>query len=113
MTKEATISHFNPRESLSITTTKTFTDLSPYTLCLFLLGLAPGVLSLARPASSISFSALLRALGSTGSDPALSTPFVMWPLVGLRFVAAGDVFISGETKVGVCEFSIVMVEIVT
>ena len=89
---------------------RTFTDLSPYTLCLFRLGLAPGVLSLTRPASSISFSALLSAVGSTGSDSALSIPFVLIPLVGLRFVAAGGVLVSGETNVGVCESSIVMTE---
>ena len=53
------------------------TDLSPYTLCLFRLGLAPGVCSLTRAASSIPLRALLNAIGSTGSDPALSTPFVV------------------------------------
>ena len=97
--------NFEAQRSQDNTTTATFTDLSPYTLCLFLLGLAPGVLSLTRPASSISFSALLSAVGSTGSDPALSTPLI---LRVLRLVAAGDVLMSGETKVGVCEFFIVM-----
>ena len=86
---------------------RTFTDLSPYTLCLFRLGLAPGVLSLTGPASSISFNALLSAVGSTGSESALSPPFVPIPL---RLVAAGGVLVSGETNVGVCEFSIVTTE---
>ena len=91
--------------------TVNLTDLSPYTLCLFLLGLAAGVLSLTRPASSISFSALLSAVGSTGSDPALSAAFILRPLVGLRFVTGG-VLVSGETKVGVCEFPIVVMEVI-
>lgn len=95
---------------MKTTTIEISTDLSPYTLCLFLLGLAPGVLSLARPASSISFSALLRAVGSTGSDPALSAPIVIWLLAGLRLVAAGGVFVSVGIKVGVSEFSMVMTE---
>lgn len=85
-------------------------NLSPYILCLFLLGLAPGVLSLIRPASSIPFSALLRAVGSTGSDPALSEPLLIWPLVELPLAAAEGVLVAGETKVGVCEVSIVLME---
>ena len=85
------------------------TDLSPYILCRFLLGLAPGVLSLIRPASSISFRALLSAVGSTGSDPALSVPFLPLPLARLRLIAAGGVLLSGGTSVGVCAFSILTV----
>ena len=104
------IFHTWPMRSLKFTTVDALTDLSPYTLCLFRLGLAPGVLSLTRPASSISFSALLRAVGSTGSDPTLSALFAIWPLVLLRLVASGGVFISGETKFGVCDLSMVTME---
>ena len=86
------------------------TNLSPYTLCLLRLGLAPGVRSLTRAASSIPLRALLKAVGSTGSDPALSNPFVVWPLTRFRLlIAIGGVPVSeGETKVGVCEFSTVL-----
>ena len=87
------------------------TDLSPYTLCLFRLGLAPGVCSLPRAASSIPLRALLNAIGSTGSDPALSTSFVLWPFSRFRLlIAMGGVLASeGDTKVGVCELSTVLV----
>lgn len=44
------------------------TDLSPYTLCRFRLGLVPGVLSRCRPASSKSFRAFVRASAFTDSD---------------------------------------------
>jgi hypothetical protein len=48
---------------------KTCAHLSPYTLCRFLLGLPPGVMSLCLPASSNSFSkALLNTFGSIGSE---------------------------------------------
>ena len=87
------------------------TDLSPYTLCLFRLGLAPGVCSLLRAASSIPLRALLNAIGSTGSDPARSTPFVLWPFIRFRLlITMGGVLAAEcETKVGVCELSTVLV----
>ena len=72
---------------------------SPYTRCLFLLGLAPGVRSLALPESSNSLSALLKALALIGSDPARSAPFALPRLP----VAVGGVLESGgEANVGVC-----------
>ena len=72
---------------------------SPYTRCLFLLGLAPGVRSLPLPMSSYSLSARLKAPALMGSDPARSTPFDF----PNRLVAVGGVLESGgEASVGVC-----------
>ena len=55
-------------EPLSKSIIECVTDLSPYTLCLFLLGLVPGVLSRGRPASSKSFRAFARASASIGPE---------------------------------------------
>ena len=77
---------------------------SPYTRCLFLLGLAPGVLSLALPESSNSFSALLNALALIGSDPALSVPFI---LPRLPLTVGGVLESGGEASVGVLFSSMV------
>lgn len=105
--------HNKPETILAIFEAKTpnmLTDLSPYTLCLLRLGLAFGVRSLTRAASSIPLRALLKAAGSTGSDPALSTPSVVWPLTRFRLlIAIGGVSVSeGEIKVGICEVSTVL-----
>ncbi len=82
--------------------------LSPYILCLFRLGLAPGVLSLLRPASSKFFRALLKAPASTGSDPALSMPLVLCPFTDRLPVPVGGVLDSGgETSDGNWFFSMV------
>lgn len=112
--KQTQHKHSKPTTSLAMSEDEKLnllTDLSPYTLCLFRLGLAPGVCSLARAASSIPLRALLNAIGSTGSDPALSTPFVPWPFIRFRLlITMGGVLASeGETKVGVCELSTVLV----
>ena len=81
---------------------------SPYTRCLFLLGLAPGVRSLALPESSKSFSALLNALALIGSEPALSVPL---PLLRRPAAVGGVLESGGETNAGVFLSSIVRVVI--
>ena len=111
--KQTQHKHSKPSTTLAMSEAiipKLFTDLSPYTLCLLRLGLAPGVRSLTRAASSIPLRALLKAVGSTGSDPALSMPSVVWPLTRFRLlIAIGGVSVSeGERKVGVCEVSTVL-----
>ena len=111
--KQTQHKHSKPSTTLAMSEAKIpnlLTNLSPYTLCLLRLGLAPGVRSLTRAASSIPLRALLKAVGSTGSDPALSMPCVVWPLTKFRLpLAIGGVSVSeGETKVGVCEFSTVL-----
>lgn len=81
---------------------------SPYTRCLFLLGLAPGVRSLRLPESLTSLSALLKAVALIGSDPALSAPSTL-PLLP---AAVGGVLESGgEASDGVWLSAIVRVEI--
>ena len=102
-----------PSTTLAMSETKTpnlLTYLSPYTLCLLRLGLAFGVRSLTRAASSIPLRALLKAAGSTGSDPALSMPSVVWPLPRFRLLIAigGASVFEDEIKVGVCEVSTVL-----
>ena len=111
--KQTQHKHSMPSTTLAMSEAKTpnlLTNLSPYTLCLLRLGLAFGVRSLTRAASSIPLRALLKAAGSTGSDPALSMPSVVCPLTRFRLlIAIGGVSVSeGEIKVGVCEVSTVL-----
>ena len=108
--KQTQHEYSKPSITLAMSEAKTpnlFTNLSPYTLCLLRLGLAFGVRSLTRAASSIPLRALLKAAGSTGSDPALSMPSVVWPLPKFRLlIAVGGFSMSeGEIKGGVCEVS--------
>ena len=77
---------------------------SPYTLCLFLLGLAAGVRSLALAESLKSLSALLKALAFIGSDPARSDPLT---LPSLPFTVGGVRESGGDASVGVCLSSMV------
>lgn len=81
---------------------KPLAHLSPYILCLFLLGLPPGVISLVRPVSSNSFiSALLSAFGSIATsivfDLSLRAPLSTFVLLPVRrfSVAAGGVIAPG------------------
>lgn len=67
---------------------------SPYTRCLFLLGLLPGVLSLGRPADSKSFSLFDSTSASTDSETATFAAIVCT----LLLVTVGGVFDPG----GVC-----------
>ena len=55
----------------------------------------------------MSLNALVRAVGSIGSDPALVIPLDPWVFKrSHRLVTVGGVLVSGgETSVGVCEFS--------
>ena len=83
------------------------TDLSPYTLCLFRLGLPPGVRSRAYPAPSKVLRAFVKALASTGSDPALlfkCAPFV-WSIV---LKVGGVLDAGGDASDGVCKLSVVL-----
>jgi hypothetical protein len=80
--------------------------LSPYTLCRFLLGLPPGVISRCLPASSDSFmGALLSAFGSTESAPVplllLATFSSLDFISDFRFsVAGGGVIERGGVATG-------------
>lgn len=72
------------------------TNLSPYTLCLFLLGLAPRLRSLLDWPTSAKFRrALLKALGSMGSEPALGRPFACKPFMICLAAVIGGVFDDG------------------
>ena len=71
------------------------TNLSPYTLCLFLLGLAPKLRSLDWPTSAKFRRALLKALGSIGSEPALGRPFACDPFMICLAAVIGGVFDEG------------------
>jgi hypothetical protein len=82
-------------------------DLSPYILCLFLLGLPPGVISLDRPLSPNSLiSALLRAFGSTAAsivfERSLLAPLSTVVLLSIRrfSVAGGGVIARGGVLTG-------------
>jgi hypothetical protein len=77
--------------------------LSPYTLCLFLLGLPPGVTSLGRPAlSSYSLSnALLSAFGSTAASLIFGVPLRStrrFSLAGGGVIAPGGVLTGGVLR---------------
>ena len=86
------------------------TDLSPYILCLFRLGLAVGVLSLVLLASSKSFRAWVSAFASIGSEPALSAPFILCPNACARLpIERGGIVVSvGEAKSRLCVFSMLL-----
>lgn len=101
----ATESHLPPKPYWL--KTKSLAHLSPYILCLFLLGLPPGVISLVRPVSSNSFiSALLSAFGSTAAsivfDLSLRAPLSTFALLPMRrfSVAAGGVIAPGGVWTG-------------
>lgn len=73
------------------------TNLSPYILCRFRLGLLIGVRSLMAFLSSTLFKASLRALASIGSEPARSIFCAKFPFTPLFFsVGSGDFSVSGS-----------------